>query len=233
MRDENTLQNVVSHFLLEAGYGDAEYTRAYHIASRGLRELSIDLPLGHEYVAELPVEPNGTVVIPEDCVKVLGVKRLLNGKEVALTMNPYLSKLDSSASAVNGSEVRMGTSPDWRGGSLGVGSYSNYGEYHISGNLIYLSSSIGHGCSIVIEYKAFPETETEEPYVHPYVREALIAYLRWMFSINRKNQDKWDKQYFEKEYHRLKRNSRSRIKGMTRQEMNQSARQHTKGGLKS
>src|SRR5690606_18170159 len=133
----------VSHFLLEAGFGDAEYTRAYHIASRGLRELSMDLPLGNEYIAELPIEPNGTVLIPEDCVKVLGVKRLLDGKEVALTMNPYLSKLDSSASAINGSEVRQGTSPYHSGGSLGIGSYNNFGEYHISGNLIYLSSSLG------------------------------------------------------------------------------------------
>lgn len=232
MRDENTLQNVVSHFLLEAGFGDAEYSRAYHIASRGLRELSIDLPLGNEYIAELPIEPNGTVLIPEDCVKVLGVKRLSHGKEVALTMNPYLSKLGSSASAINGSEVRQGTSPNHSGGSLGVGSYNNFGEYHISGNLIYLSSSLGHGGSVIIEYKAFTEAETEEPYVHPYVREALIAYLRWTFAINKKIPDN-RMAYFEKEYHRLKRNSRYRIKALTRQELNQSARQHTKGGLKS
>lgn len=242
-----TLDNLVSHYLIEAGLGEAEYTRAYHIGMRGLQELQIDFPLHEVHTTELWITPNGLGELPEDCHKVLSISRRLNGQLVPLTREKNLSKLGGScgcgnpkacrckAENVTGRPENIGTNPYHRGGSYGVGSWKDYGKYYITGHTVYLSPNLAH-CSgeIFIEYKAFPkENETGEPYVHPYVREALIAYIRWIYAINRKNQDKWDKQYYEKEWHRLKANAKYRMKAPTKQELNQVARRHVKFGLKS
>lgn len=240
----DTLDSVVSNFLMESGYGDAEYTRAYHIGLRGLKELLIDIDLGDIYTAKLFINPDGTANTPEDCLKVVRIYRLLGDREVSLTRNKDLSKL-GRVCGVNcrpscncnrhnvRPDPRYGTSPYWDGGSLGKGSWENNGEYYISGDLIYLDTRFGNSCNIFVDYKALPCDEREEPYVHEYIKEAVISYIRWKFHINRKNQDKWDKQYFEKEWHREKRNARYRIKAPTKQELNQISRQSTKLGLKS
>ena len=242
-----TLDNVVSNYLIEAGLGEAEYTRAYHIAMRGLQELQIDLPLHETFTTELWINPNGLGELPEDCLKVLSISRRLGGKLVALTREKNISNLGRSCGCGNPKACRCeienpagrpdyrGTNPAYRGGSYGVGSWKDYGKYYISGHTVYLSPNLSH-CNgeIVIEYKSFPkENDTGEPYVHPYIREALIAYVRWIYAINRKNQDKWDKQYYEKEWHRLRDNARYRMKDPTKQELNQVARRHVKYGLKS
>src|SRR5699024_4534220 len=196
-----TLDNVVSHYLIEAGLGEAEYTRAYHIAMRGLQELQIDLPLHETHTTELWINPNGLGELPEDCLKVLSISRRLGGKLVALTREKNISNLGGSCGCGNPKACRCeienpagrpdyrGTNPAYRGGSYGVGSWKDYGKYYISGHTVYLSPNLAH-CNgdIVIEYKSFPkENDTGEPYVHPYIREALIAYVRWIYAINRKN----------------------------------------------
>lgn len=249
-----TLDNVVSQFLMEAGFGEAEYARAYHIALRGMHELSIDLPLQEVQTTKLYIEQNGLGVLPEDCLKVLSISRKIGDGMVALTRERDIAKLGTPCESqshkchechnyeggcickkYNVSNPRVyNTSPYWDGGSYGVGSWKDYGKYYITGHTVYLSPSLSHCDDIYIEYKAFPkEMETGEPYVHPYVREALIAYVRWIFAINRKNQDKWDKQYYEAQWKELRRNARYRLKSPMKQELNQSARRHTKFGLKS
>lgn len=246
-----TLDNTVNNFLIESGYGDAEYTRAYHIGLRGLNEFHIDVDLGNIKVAKLFMNGDGTANLPEGALKVVRIYRRSGKEEVSLTRNPDLSKLGSSGHGCSNcrgyrcncgktnvrghDDVYYGSmiAPNLVTGSLGLGSYQNYGEYYISGDLIYLSTDL-IGCSdIYVDYKAIPCNDEGDPFVHPYIREALVAYIRWIFHINRKNQDKWDKQYFEKEWHRLKRNALYRLKSPTKQELNQNARQHTKLGLKS
>lgn len=235
-----TLDSVVSNFLMESGYGDADYTRAYHIGLRGLKELIADTNVEGVYTAKLFIEGDGTANLPEDCLKVTRIYKMQGGTPVSLTRNGDRSKLGSCCNRaphcchhhkINVRGRIENTSPFWEGGSLGVGSYKNNGEYFINGNVVYLGPSLG-ACDVFVDYKALP-TEGEDYLVHEYLVEAVIAYIRWKFHINRKNQDKWDKQYFEKEWHREKRNAVYRLKAPTKQELNQSARKNTKMGLKS
>lgn len=236
----NTLDSVVSNFLMESGYGDADYTRAYHIGLRGLKELIADTNVQGIYTAKLFIEGDGTAQLPEDCLKVTRIYKMQGNTPVSLTRNPDLSKLadDHCGCHTCTCEKRINvrgriehTSPFWEGGSLGVGSYKNNGEYSINGNVVYLSPS-SCGTDVYVDYKAIPN-QGEDFIVHEYFVEAVIAYIRWKFHINRKNQDKWDKQYFEKEWHREKRNAIYRLKAPMKQELNQAARKNTKLGLKS
>ena len=236
----NTLDSVVSNFLMESGYGEADYTRAYHIGLRGLKELIIDTNVQGVYTAKLFVESDGTARLPEDCLKVTRIYKMQGDTPVSLSRNPDLSKLADdycgchTCTCEKGVNVRgriEHTSPFWEGGSLGVGSYKNNGEYYINGDIVYLSPS-SCGEDIYVDYKAIP-SQGGDFIVHEYLVEAVITYIRWKFHINRKNQDKWDKQYFEKEWHREKRNAIYRLKAPMKQELNQYARKNTKLGLKS
>lgn len=235
-----TLDSVVSNFLMESGYGDADYTRAYHIGLRGLKELIADTNVQGVYTAKLFIEGDGTAYLPEDCLKVTRIYKMQGGTPVSLTRNPDRSKLgfDNCYNETPPQHCRKNvrgrienTSPFWEGGSLGVGSYKNNGEYFINGDVVYLSPSLC-ATDVFVDYKALPSNE-EDYLVHEYLVEAVIAYIRWKFHINRKNQDKWDKQYFEKEWHREKRNAVYRLKAPMKQDLNQAARKNTKMGLKS
>lgn len=240
--EENRLSNVVSDFLMEADFGDAEYTKAYHLARRGLKDLQFDLPLETVETVYLTINPDGTASLPEDCLKVLRIGLEVNGNIAALTRNKDITKrgrLNQQPHQEKPLYTPVGVVPSLYGKgqvferSLGRGSWTNIGEYYISGNTVFLSDNVVNGDNcVVIEYKAYQDTE-EDPVIHPYVQEALIAFIRWKYAINKKYQDKWDKQYFEKEWHRLKRNAKWRMKAPIKQELNQSARQHTKEGLKS
>lgn len=239
----DTLDNVVNEYLLEAQLGEAEYTRSYHIASRGLRELAIDLPLYSTEVTNLWIEPNGLGELPQDCLKVLRIARNVGGNLVSLTNNPDLPKMPVRGyNRDHHHHNNIAHHPNNVYGqsyfgeeSLGRGSWNNVGEYFISGNTVYLSPELSH-CKdeIYVEYKCFPKDEVSgEPYVHPYVKEALIAFIRWTYAINRKNQDKWDKQEFKGEWLRQKKLAKYRMKAPIKQELNQYARQSTKLGIKS
>lgn len=253
MRKE-TLRHTVADYLMEANLGEAEFTRCYHLGVRALKELAFDVN-GEVRTEKLIINPDGTAELPENCLKVTKIGILRHGEIRAFTRNSNISKAIQSArrccerdtcqrdpncpcriSNERGKGgIGYGTSPFYPpGGSLGIGSWTTLGEYRIDGNLIYFGSSvIGCGEDIYVEYNTFTDEDgLGDMYLHPYTREAVIAYIRWRYAINRKNQDKWDKQYFEKEWHREKRNAKYRMKSHSLQELNQGARQHTKGGLK-
>ena len=236
-----TLDKVVSRLLTIDGLGEAEYTRAYHIGVMGLEDLSLDLPLTETTTAPLQFSLDGTGIVPEGCLKVLRVARQIDGQLVSLTRNKDLNKLrcynnnyhkhrvnvvgHDSYTAVNGGYYNQ---------SLGVGSWNNWGEYFIdSNNIIYVSDDLVGCGDIYIEYRMLPSNEEGDFYVHPFIQSALVAYIRWTMSINRKNQSPWDKQYFQKIYETEKGKAKFRLKAPTKSEMNQSARQNTKFGLKS
>lgn len=246
---KDTLKTVVSDFLMESGYGQAEFTRAYQIGLRGLRELTFDIT-GETATTKLLINPDGTAYLPENCVKVVSLLRNVDGELVAMTRNTNIAKAKSMSEPSCGCEgdckgVDYGCRRAYENSnvagrpnipfytvSLGVGSWHNVGEYRIDGEVIYFGNNLV-GCSdIWIEYIPLYD-QNKELVVHPLIKEALVAWIRWRFHINRKNQDKWDKQYFEKEWHREKTNAKYRLKMAMRQELNQVARQHKKEGLKS
>lgn len=247
-----TLRHIVADYLMEAGLGEAEFTRCYHLGVRALKEIASDVK-GKIKTSKLFLNPDATADLPDNCLKVNKIGYLEGGELRALTLNTNLSletKYTSGCvndncdrdpncpcriSNVSGNPYNGGTSPYYpKGGSLGVGSWANLGEYRVEGNIIYFNSSVlGCGRDIYVEYNSFTdEDENGDMLVHEYTREAVIAFIRWKYAITKKNQDKWDKQYYEKEWFREKRNAKYRIKSHSLQELNQNARMHTKGGLK-
>lgn len=246
---KDTLRSIVADFLLEAGVGEDKFTRAYHIGVRALKELAYDVN-GENKTEKLFIEPDGTAELPQDCLKVTKIGPLNSCGEIqGLTRNSQLSKVRSTycgeCSQPLGTDCGCrdakyprnvaGTSATLRtyASPLGVGSWTNIGEYRIDGDLVYLSQNC-IGRDIYVEYNSFTqEDELGDMYVHPYLREAVIAFIRWKFYINIKTQYKQDKGYYQSEWHREKRNAKYRLKSNSKQELNQNARQHTKGALKS
>lgn len=245
---KDTLRHIVADFLMEADLGQDKFTRAYHIGVRGIKELAFDVT-GENKTAQLFIQPDGTADLPTDCLKVTKIGILRDGKLRALTRNRDISKAgrlnlsncDTPCGSDDGScREKMPENIVGHSGyttysaSLGTGSWTNIGEYRMDGELVYFDPSFIGRCDVYVEYNSFnDEDELGDMYVHPYAREAVISWIRWKFNINTKTQYKQDKGYYERLWHNEKRKAKYRLKSSNLQEMNQSARQHTKGGLKS
>ncbi len=236
-----TLKEIVSNYLIESGLGEAEYTRAYHVGLNGLRNLKMDLE-PYKKRTKLFVNPDKTSTLPSDALKVTKIGDMGSDGEIkAYTRNTNLggtvkSKCGRCKKKVQNCRCKAQKPVHNTGdynyeGSLGVGSWTNIREYNVINRTVYLPPN--HTTKDVwIEYSSL-EDEGGDIYVNPFLEEAVIAYIRWRLAINRKNQDKWDKQYYENVFKEAKRTAKLRIKSPTKQELNQYARQSTKMGLKS
>src|SRR5690606_7092158 len=107
------------------------------IAIRGWRQLNWDVT-GVAKREKLCVEPNMTVCLPDDLIKLLSIGVVNNKGELAtLTNNPRLTEFDEDCSDYNVSNTFAENwwkyDSNWAvmnwSGSLGLGSQTNLGEY--------------------------------------------------------------------------------------------------------
>lgn len=185
------VSSVVANFLDSADLGQAEYSRAYRIALRGVRKFSYDVG-GTIQSTTLLINGDFTATKPEDCVKILRVGRVRN----------------------SGSR-----------GSNNTGTWLDVGQYREVGNQIMLESNLPFS-EVEIEYIALPK-DGDEHYVHPFLEEALIAFIRWQWFLHKKNERYGDIQTFKMQYDNELRNAKYRMR-YTLQELEQHARQTTR-----
>lgn len=240
------ITQVVSEFLDEINGGQAEFSKAYRIAVRGVRELSYDVT-GEIKSTELTVNPDGTATLPDWCIRVerLGYSNG-DGTITALRENRDLSTgidtangnhYDSGDTLYYGERVFPYMRPinqafPYYQTSLGVGSYSNVGDYKIEGSVVYLGNHIQHARTIVAECHSLPEVNGELG-IHPFASEALLAWIRMKWNIQRRDVGANEKMLFKMEYKRTATLAKNRLAAPTKQELNQYIRQTQKGGLKS
>jgi len=238
MRDK--LSAVVGIFLDEIQGGQAEYARCYRMAIRGWKELELDIT-GVPLTVFLPVASDNTADLPDNFIKETNVG-VLNGKgEIAsLTRNNNLiSNLDGCATVQHDTDILAFDNDEkfdnyiYQQASYGLGSYNHIGEFKVdmSANLIILNPDFNCG-EIVLEYLGREEFEGEYT-IDTRLVDALAAYIRWRYNIGKKGVGFGTAQAMMQEYIREKNNAKFRIKRPTIADMNQSARIHTKIGLKS
>lgn len=177
------LKEIVSGFLLESGYGEAEFARAYQIGVRGLKDVSRML---NPFIVreKLFIKDNLTANEPFGCLKILKVGTLSKcGKELISLCKTL---------------------------------------YSIKGNKVYFCPSFKDlgCCEIYVEYSTvMTDDKGNEIFVPDVLYETVLAYIRWKFHINKKNQDKWDKQYFHRTYLEELRKSKLILKSNTKEEL--------------
>lgn len=231
------LSQAVSYALDDLQAGDAEYARAYRFAIRALDELRLDIT-GQLGVAKLCVNSDLTVDLPEDFIRETKVGVYgINGNIIGLTRSDNLNREEDCF------EYEEGTNPSYFdtdenfgnfvNQSLGKGSYSNIGFFRIDYNerKIYLNAEFTYS-EVVIEYLKREEIDGEYC-VDERLLESVAAYILYRWYKAKKNTSIGERREFERLWHKEKRNAKYRIKKPLIQDMNQSARESVKGGLKS
>lgn len=231
----NKLSNIINEFLLVEGLGESEYIKIYSIGRRGLTTLHKEV-LPNSVTKIVPVNSDNTVDFPTEAYKVTRVGVLnKQGTEVkALTRNSTIGTLNpeicvscrndhSHCECENGFVRNSRTSP------LGIGSWTNIGEYNISGRKILLHPNCNY-CEIVIEYSTVLEKDGDIC-VDPLVEEALLAYLRYHVFRGKRSVGTYEKRDMKREYEVEKRKLKLMRNSLSRQELWQGALSRTKEGL--
>lgn len=195
------ISQIVSEFLDEINGGQAEYSRAYRIAVRVARELTYDVT-GETVSIKLPINPNGTVTLPEDCIRVEKVGYVdCNGGIEGLFNDNNLTKGDKPTVFNNLCTTK----------------------YKIDSTTIYLEQGSDLCGGILIEYHSLNKINGETA-VHPFASEAVIAGLRYRWH-NLLRSVRWhDKEIYRADFKREKKLAKSRISQPTKQQLVQATR---------
>lgn len=217
-------------FLDSVDGGDAEYAKAYRMATRGLRAINWDVS-GESVEVDLTVECDCTVCLPDDFINLVRIGVVNARGEVAeLTENPQLT-LDTGYR--QGREYEFDEPFEYRptGGTMrsyGKGSLPNIGEFTVDkgANLIILNPDFFYE---TVRVKYLKRRKSGEDYlVDELVQEALIAWLRWQWFISKKGVSTYEKETYRRDWFNEKRLSRARINNVTKQTLNQMAKQSSR-----
>lgn len=227
------ISDIVNNFLMENGLSESEYIRCFQIARKGLTDIQKDF--GGVLVRECAnVNSNGTIDFPKEAVKVYNVGFIRGDDFIPYTVNSNLGDTPSKCKSCKEYSYSCECEPRGEHGmaeTLGIGSWNNFGEYNIKNRVIYLSQDII--CEdIYIEYSTYDQTEVDN-HVEPIYEEVVGAYLAWRFFRARPNTGLSEKRDYELDYKKERRKAKLRKNSLSRAQLNQLARQHTKLGLKS
>ena len=230
------VSQVVGSFIDENNLGKAEYAKAYRIAIRGCRELSFDIT-GQVVTSVVVSASDGTIIYPEDCVKILdfGISDGDGGiasydKVDNLTDNNLVSTYNDG---YNDSEYLFSSNSTTLEASLGIGSYNSIGEYRLDDKQrkIYLRANKGVG-TYIVKHTSYKEEDCEYE-VNIMASEALLAFITWRYNMTGSKTNQSIKDANMREYHRLKTNAKLKIKMPTKQQLSKNSRETTRMSIKS
>lgn len=233
------LSTIVGQFLDKYNYGEAEYAKAYRMAIRGWRQLNWDVT-GELKREKLQVECDLTVCLPDDLIKLLRIGVVNSKGEIAtLTENPNLTDLscDDYADTSNNFGDWWTHDNNWKvlgwGGSLGVGSDTNIGEYRFDegSNRAILNPEFCYS-EVTIEYNGHPKIKGEYT-INELASEALTAFIEWQWSAGMKGLTISEKEAKRRDYYNELRLAKGRIKMPTLQTMKSISRRLTMQGVKA
>ena len=226
----STLDEIVRQCMIYRGdESEANYERYYNAAVRGLRDLRFDVS-GTPIVKEIDLDNNGMADLPLDFVRYIRIG-LINdiGELVSYGENPNLAlqqNTDSSgAPAVWNAQIASnGASEDissYSGQYSNVSHVNNHGEtigrfygekarvvigefkIDTERNKLQVSSKTSRR-SVVMEYMSDISKAGSDYTVHPYLEDAVIAYIYWKINQFKTGIGAGEKQYLKTEYYNEK-----------------------------
>lgn len=231
------LATIVASFLDDSNIGQAEYAKAYRVAIRGLKDISWDIT-GQVKTEPIVFDADRTALIPLDCVKILefgvanGNGGIASFDEVQdFNSYPYDNNFDTIFDYHNNIPFGNYFNPENR--SYGLGSHNCVGQYKIDKKLnkIFIAPNTASG-TFLIKYTSY-QNENCEYVVDTMATEALVAYIRWKFSMSGTRNTLQVQDVNRREYYREKGNLKMRLKKPTLSAMNKSSRESTKMSIRS
>lgn len=226
------LEEIVSTFLLTNNLGKAEYSKIYQIGISGIRNLNLDVT-GQAKTYDIHLDRNLTGNLPSDFINETKVH--VHGDDCAglLKDNNLCNEEDEDDDCYFSGDF----------GDLDFGERSTYGtagidwigKYKIDRerHKIYVNPDFCYSC-ITLVYLASPQASASgEWFVDELAREAVEAYIRWKYNLDRRSTGAYERRGYEQAFLKEKRKARIRILNMTRGQLEQSARSGVKLKIKS
>lgn len=229
-----TLDAIIKDFLIEKGYtSEHGYQRYLNLAIRGLKELNYDVSGQLSYIEVK--NHDYSIPIPDDCLNVVGIMFNSNGMVIraakdslkAMSVSevcgvPVIteSNLDETSSlnfAYYGTSVNE--TKHWRNNE-NVGGYFNalggnrfVFQVNEANNTIELSSNMPS--TVILEYLPTAKQINGQFYVHPFLQEPIMAWLRYSSIRGLKGVSRNEVYMLQKEYVNAKDHLRKRLNGWT------------------
>lgn len=239
-----TLDHIIKSLLNEMGEESAhKYNQLLNIGKTGLRELNMDISGSAKIAVFGTTTGNGvdyqisentlSAPLPDDYISYKRIGVCINNVMIPLGYNPRLC-LDKMYDDCGGEEVRSSQvgsdvfleyplhyeNGEMLGAYFGIGGGNNsMGYYRIDENFWRIQfGSLISGHPVVMEYLADVEKVNGQFVVHPYVAEALKAFIAWGYVRNRRGASVSEITLRRSEYYNQRRLSARRFTSFTLEE---------------
>jgi hypothetical protein len=226
-----TLDSIVKEYTIEVGGSDMnKYPRYYQYGVSGIRELNMNSS-GVVKSVELCIEGNSTCNLPPDYLQyktigLLGADCRIHsiGRNDTLSLSGCCAPTQNwgvnSFGMINNfdSNYRNG---EFMGRMFGVnGGVNGYGQFRIDveNQIILLSDLAPLSTSIVLEYLADIESVDGDFIVHPFIIEALKAFIYWKSIQRDRNRSIGEKEQAKNDYNVAAKWAKKRFTASTIQE---------------
>lgn len=235
------VSEVVASYLDGKNLGASEYAKTYGIAIWGWRELNWDI-VGKVMTIPVCLDCDGSFEIPEDALNIQDFG-IANNSDSGQSISSYDQTDDLSRCTPSIKPSPSNVRGDFKGdgvatsfydrGSLGLGSYETIGYYMVKMNerKIYVQDVCGGG-DYLLKYLSYNNVEGQYE-INELAQAALKMYIRWQLSLDDPRIGLGEKMNNERMYYNEKRKAKLRIKKITIQQLNKSARESEKMAVKS
>ena len=233
------LKEIVSQFLDGNDFGQAEYSKAYRIAIRGLRILNWDVK-GKIKETVLNVRQDLSAELPDDYLSYIeiGVPNS-NGSLATLTENPNLNQSINLDVEYDddyvGNNMIVSYDRNYLNSRRGIGSVNNIGEFKIDveEGMILFDPCFCYR-EVVMKYNSRDIYNGKGEYViDEMCSEALLAFIVWQWYKHKQGVPQNHKIQFQIDWQNEKRLAKARMRHITAQQLNDASRQSIKSVIKS
>lgn len=222
------LEEIVALFLENNRLGKAEYSGVYQLGIAAIRNLKQDAT-GTTKKIDIKLDRKLTGKLPSDFMNDISVW-LQGDCSAGLLKDNTLGNEDEY------DEDDCYDSGDFDG--LDLNERSSYGEAGVAwigrykidreSQKIFVNPDFCYSCITLTYVGSAKSTESGEWFVDELAREAVEAYIRWKYNLDKRSVGPYEKRLYEGQWKNEKRLAKIRLKNITRNELQDNARSGVK-----
>lgn len=223
------LEEIVADFLLSNSLGKAEYPRVYQLGRKGIQDLN-NMATGQARFYDVQLDRSLSGKLPEDFLNETEV--FLQGDQFSgLLKDNTLKNFDYEDEEYEDNDCdnsfdRMDALPKTPRGTGGI---NWIGRYRIDRdkNRIYVNPDFCYSCVTVAYLGKATPTESGEWFVDELAQEAVEAYIRWKWNMDKRSIGLYEKSELERKYKKERRLAKAKLINITRSQLQDAARAST------
>lgn len=221
------LEEIVSLFLVTNNLGKAEYSKVYQLGIAGIRNLNMDVT-GEAKTYDIHLSRNLSGKLPTDFVNDISVNVHGDTNAGLLKDNTLRNEEDEFEDCYDSGDFgNLDFSDEPTYGTAGINWVGRYKIERESGK-IFVNPDFCYSCVTLTYLAKSKSSQSGEWFVEELARDAVEAYIRWKFNLDKRSVGVYEKSNLQREYTNQKRLAKARLKNITRGQLQDSARRGTR-----